>query len=150
MTAIFAFYVGKGRFADRIIRTISRHPTSHVEILLDDQLRPKNRVIGASKRDDDQVRAKWIEWKPENWVFIKVPGIDADLIQARAISQLGENYDEIGAILSVTRFARQGDGWFCSSLAGWLYGLHEWFKQTPGDIALDLLDRGGVVIQIPE
>ena len=143
--ALYAFYRAEGDWRDRLVRNRTWSPYSHTELLLTRPLGGAAWCISASKRDDAQVRAKLIKFKPGHWDFIDVPGIDPDEAWERAAAHLGEPYDTLGAILTVTPWARARPGlWFCSELMGLSARLHEPYRHHPGSLAAAFLtQRGG-------
>jgi hypothetical protein len=137
MTLYVAAYKGTGTLTDKLIRAALsvRHgvkvPYSHVELLADKPVQTNNglkdsiqRCIGASKRDNYRVRAKPIYFKGGNWDFVELihdPDLD---VWAEAETLLGREYDQLGAILCVTPFARLHlDKEWCS---GMIADLCDW------------------------
>lgn len=111
----FAFYRAPGTLRDRAIRLTSWSRYSHVEFVLDGPLPRGHAVcVSASKRDGNKVRSKVFHMDPTHWDFIEVPG-DYTAARRFALSQVGQPYNTIGAVLSVTPFEAQvGKGWWCS------------------------------------
>ena len=115
---IFAFYVAKGGWRDKLIRWATSSRYSHVEIVTDAQLKPENWAIAASKRDGNRVREKLIKWTPEHWEFWHLPTDQAEQIIDRAVKHEGAPYDALGALLAVTPLnLHSSRGWFCFELA---------------------------------
>lgn len=142
--AIYALYRAPGDWQDKLIRAFTGSPYSHVELL---HTRPSGGeawCISASKRDGSRVRHKMIQFKEGHWDFVTVPDLDPDVAWERAAVHLGSPYDTIGAILTVTPWARPRDGqWFCSELMGLSAGLSNPHTLTPGRLAISLLRMGG-------
>lgn len=134
--ALFAFYCAQGDWRDEVIRRVTGSPYSHAELL---QAAPINRTalcISASKRDGAKVRTKVIAFKPGHWDFISVPHLCASQCWTRAAQHIGEPYDTIGAVLTVTPIVTSRRGkWFCSELLGDAVGIQKPHTLTPGQLA---------------
>lgn len=145
---IFAFYVAPGRWQDRLIRWATRSPYSHVEYVLDDHLDASNACVSASKRDGSRVRQRQITWKPGHWRFVLTHG-DSDDIRDRLLAEDGKNYDTLGAVLSITPFARARRGrWWCSQLMAHGLRLPDAERATPAALWTALNARGATDIGV--
>jgi len=143
--AIYAFYRAPGDWRDQVIRAATGSPYSHAELLHTRPSGGEALCISASKRDGGAVRRKMIRFKPGHWDFINVTSINIDAAWSRAAAHLGEPYDTLGAILTVTPWARERPGrWFCSEILGLSAGLHAPYRHHPGSLAAAFLtDMGG-------
>lgn len=147
--ATFAFYRAHGDWQDRIVRTVTRSPYSHAELLGGPLLDRKARCVSASRRDGNKVRVKCIMFQPGHWDFLTVP-IDGRECWRRAIRHVGAPYDVIGAVLTVTPIATNRRGlWFCSELLGHAADIPQPHTLTPGDLAIRLIDMGGTRLRQP-
>jgi len=135
-----AFYYGQGTAVDRLIRTATRSPFSHVELVADflmvtDHIRCETRAISSSSRDSG-VRIKPIVFCHDKWVVLPLLGWQPDDAWQRAASQLGKPYDYAGILMNFTVPLRRHlrGSWFCSELCGHALGLHEPQTLSPGDL----------------
>ncbi|MCA1776039.1 MAG: hypothetical protein LC676_10645 [Loktanella sp.] len=134
--AIFALYCAPGDWRDAVIRTVTRSRYSHVEMLRAPPSLGEALCISASKRDGNRVREAVIRFKPDHWEFLRADWLDPEEAYARAAEHIGAPYDAIGAVLTVTPFARHRSGrWFCSELLGYAAGLTDPHLLTPGRLA---------------
>jgi hypothetical protein len=141
---IFALYRASGRWQDAAIRAATGSPYSHVELLFGPVVDGAAACISASKRDGNQVRVKPIRFKPGHWDFLDVPALDPAATWARAHAHLGAPYDFLGAVLTITPWARaSANRWFCSQLLGHAAGLSDPHVLTPGLLASRLVGLGG-------
>lgn len=113
----FAFYRAPGGLKDRLIRFASGSRHSHVEYVLSHDQHTML-CVSASKRDGNKVRRAVIPIRQNHWDFVTVGG-DASAGAFHAIRRIGERYNNIGAVLSVTPIkADLGRGVHCSALMG--------------------------------
>lgn len=132
-----AFYRGRGRISDHVIRAATRSPFSHVELIRQDE-RPRRgetvRCISASLRDGG-VRIKDITLDAGKWDVYAVPWAPEDA-WARAEAQLGEPYElwtmMFSQLLNLRRNRR--GSWHCSELVGHALGLSMPHAKSPGDL----------------
>lgn len=117
----FAFYKGRGRFLDRLIRFVTAGPYSHVEVLISPMKSGSALAFSASMRDGG-VRQKHIQFKAGHWDFITLHR-PVDL--APVLACQGAKYDWIGAVLSILpwRIWAHPSRWFCSELCAVIVGL---------------------------
>jgi len=137
---ILAFYYGHGTPVDRLIRTATRSPFSHVELVADCLPPPdatwwECRAISSSARDGG-VREKTIVCGLDKWVFLPLTGWQPADAWQRAAAQIGKPYDYAGIVMNFTVPLRRHlrDSWFCSELSGNALGLHAPHTMSPGDL----------------
>lgn len=132
-----AFYRGRGRLMDKVIRFASRAPYSHVEMIRQDQ-RPKDgdvvTCISSSGRDGG-VRIKEIQLKPGKWSVYEVPWARAETWD-RAEVHLGKPYELWMMVWSqLFKFHRTDrHKWFCSELIAHALGLSMPHGKSPSDL----------------
>lgn len=132
-----AFYRGKGRVMDWVIRKASRAPYSHVE-LIRQETRPRDgeivTCVSASARDGG-VRIKDIELKPGKWKVYEVPWAHPASWD-RAEVHLGKPYELWMMVWSqLIKFNRTNrDKWFCSELVAHALGLAMPHAKSPSDL----------------
>ncbi len=143
MKQYLAFYRGKGRWDDHIVRAATRSQFSHVELVLPDPgFNPDKdvcigQILSASGRDGG-VREKTVCFAKENWTFKEVSDWAHPYAYARAQRHIGAPYDWVGIAFNfVIPIRRQNShAWFCSELCGWALGLSEAWTLSPGDLSL--------------
>jgi hypothetical protein len=123
-----AFYKGKGRFFDKLIRLWTRGPYSHCELVFSD-----GQWFSASPREK-VARFKRIEPKPGHWDFVDLPmaaELEALIRQWCEGKAEGRKYDWLGIICTqIMPFGWQDKGrWFCSEVC--LSAL-QWVGLFPG------------------
>lgn len=133
-----AFYKGRGRWDDRLIRWATRSRFSHVELLRVNAPPADGdaaRAVSASGRDGG-VRCKTITFRKSNWEFLPVPWVDASEAHARAVQEFLKDYDYKGILLSqVLAISRQDPSrWFCSELCAYALGLPMPHTYSPGQL----------------
>lgn len=129
---ILAFYKGRGDWRDWVIRTVTRSPYSHVEILHHAPHMDEAVCTSASKRDGDMVRTKVVLFKEGHWDFVPVSTQTGKALD-RIRPANGLPYDTIGALIAPLRLPVSLPGrWFCSELAAHAVGLSSPHKYTPG------------------
>ncbi len=130
-----AFYKGTGHLDDRIIRTVTRSPFSHVELVRMRPTWPLREAISASGRDGG-VRIKPISFRADQWQFLHLMDWVAEDAWVRAEAHLGASYDYRGILLSQALPLRRhaADKWFCSELCAHALGLREPHRLAPGDL----------------
>lgn len=141
-----AFYRGKGRVSDRIVRFATRSPFSHVELIRQDE-RPRRgetvRCISASGRDGG-VRIKDIRLEAPKWDVYAVPWAPGDAWD-RAEAHLGAPYELWSMVISqffnFRRHSRRR--WFCSELVAHALGLSMPHAMAPGDLLRAVHDHSG-------
>ena len=146
MSPYLAFYKGQGGWIDAAIRTATRSPYSHVELVRRHWVRVPGGVARfggwASSWRDGGVRAKMIEVTPGHWDFVEVPWAD----QAEAVCfikpLIGARYDLAGILGSqILGLRRQHRGrWFCSELVAAALGLSQPEALSPGGLFDRVID----------
>jgi hypothetical protein len=118
----FAFYKGRGRFLDRLIRLVTGGKYSHCEVLLTPLDRANCALAFSASMRDGGVREKHIQFKDGHWDFITLHR-PVDLNPVLACR--GAQYDWIGAVLSVLpwRIWQHPSKWFCSEICAVIVGL---------------------------
>ncbi|QFS83972.1 hypothetical protein [Roseivivax sp. THAF197b] len=135
MTVRVLFYVAPGDWRDRAIRSATGSIYSHCEMVAPEERGHVVEVIGASKRDGNQVRMTRIDLSRGRWHQLEYPGDEIAAFQ-RVSGLLGQPYDTLGALLSATRWARSRPGrWFCSELVAHALGFREPHEFSPGMLA---------------
>lgn len=127
-----AFYVGKGRLWDKVVRLATRSRYSHVELVL-----PGGLWVSSSPRDGG-VRAKRINPKPGHWEFVVIPAhISASIMARMGTVPFGARYDWLGAFCTVLCpfRAEKRRRWFCSELVATLIGAPRPWRMTPKRLA---------------
>lgn len=158
MTLALAFYRGRGRLADRVIRAITRSPYSHVELTAWPGAWPVDitqPALSASGRDGG-VRREAITFAPDRWDMLPLlPWVPADA-WPRAAEHIGAGYDWGGILMTfAVPLRRQNPGrWFCSELCAHALGLPDPHTYAPGDLyhwvrALNAAWRRGRYFQPP-
>jgi hypothetical protein len=128
-----AFYKGTASgisgIYDRGIRWWTRSAYSHVELVL-----PDGRAASSSYRDGG-VRYKHIDFNPEKWDLVALPG----QLVAGAIDWFdrheGDAYDLMGDLHFVLSPIADSEGtWFCSEAVGAALGLPDPARFDPGTL----------------
>jgi hypothetical protein len=136
MTSGLAFYHGPGDWIDAAIRTMTRSPFSHVELVV--KLCPNAgepmQAIGASWRDRG-VRQKRIKFDLERWTLLETPWAPQDAAEY-AFRKIGASYDLSGILFSQVFALRRQDArrWFCSELCASALGLGAPETFSPGSL----------------
>ena len=107
-----AFYTGRGKILDRIIRKWTKSKYSHVELIIN------NISYSASSRDGG-VRKKFINYEAENWLIFDLKNIfDINLALKFLNQNLGQKYDLRCIIFSqiFNLDKHNKDKYFCSEL----------------------------------
>lgn len=130
---ILAFYKGKGRFFDRLIRWWTRGPFSHVEVVLDINHATMSALCLSASPREGTVREKVITLSPEKWDLLIVPWGSVDYARSQTGNAMGQRYDWFGIIFSqILPTARHHRGkWFCSELCAKALGLCEPHRYSP-------------------
>ena len=148
---IFALYRAPGDWRDALIRRATRSPYSHAEMLSARLVDGRALCISASKRDGNRVRVKEIAIKPGHWDFVALSWLDPGRAWGRAAAHIDAPYDTLGALLTVTPWARPSVGlWFCSELLGHAAGLSDPHLLTPGRLAVRLIGLEGKRLQVKD
>lgn len=109
-----AFYIGKGKFSDEVIRWWTKSRYSHVELILDG-------LLFSADAWENRVRFT-NSYNPLNWEIIDLGGLtDKQFsdISNFCNSQLGKKYDWLGVFGFVFPFIKQNSKkWFCSEICG--------------------------------
>lgn len=141
MSVWLAFYRGKGRFSDRLIRWAGQSEFSHVELTFDAPPVPDQPAhmtsLSASGRDGG-VRRKLIAFDPERWVFVPVPWACTGRALSFVNARMGQPYDWAGLLFAQVFHLRRAarDRWFCSELVAAALGLPQPQTLSPGDLYL--------------
>ena len=107
-----AFYTGRGKILDRVIRKWTKSKYSHVELIIN------NISYSASSRDGG-VRKKTINYEAENWRIFDLKNIfDINLALKFLNQNLGQKYDHKGIFLSqvINLDKHNKNKYFCSEL----------------------------------
>jgi hypothetical protein len=129
MTFRIAFYKGKGRLFDNLIRWWERGPYSHCELVFSDG-------ATASSTVKNGVRITRRVMHENDWDFIELP---AHLeIRARQwfTEHEGKAYDYLGDIRFIFDFlSASRDKWFCSRACADALGIKEAWRYGPNTLA---------------
>ncbi len=139
-----AFYRGSGRFADWLVRAVTRSAFSHVELIRAER-RPRLgdtvTCLGSSGRDGG-VRLKEIRLHPERWRIYDVCWAPEGTWE-RAMAEVGRPY-ELWALVTTQflnlRRSRRG-AWFCSELVAHALRLDMPHAYSPGDLLRAIRDH---------
>ena len=139
-----AFYRGRGKVSDVIVRAATRSPFSHCELIRSDT-RPRRgdtvTCLSASGRDNG-VRIKEITLEDGKWDIYDVPWAREDAWD-RAAEKLGQPYELWSMVLSqLFNFRRNSRGrWYCSELIAYALGLSMPHAKSPGDLLRAIRDH---------
>ena len=107
-----AFYTGRGKILDRLIRKWTKSKYSHVELII-------NNISYSASPRDGWVRKKIIEYEAENWLIFDLKNIFDINIALKFLNQnLGQKYDLRGIIFSqvFNLELHNKNKYFCSEL----------------------------------
>jgi len=109
-----AFYKGKGRFFDKVIRWWTSGKYSHCELVF------ANGTYFSADAWENKVRFEKLYPNPGNWDFVELELTPKEevLVLAWCDSQTGKGYDYTGIILSqfIPLHIEDPAKWFCSEL----------------------------------
>lgn len=112
--AQMAFYKGKGRFFDKVVRWWTGGKYSHCELVF------SNDTYFSADAWENEVRFKRMFPNPENWDFVALNLTQKEELVVRAWcdSQEGKRYDYTGILLSqvMPLHIEDPNRWFCSEL----------------------------------
>lgn len=129
-----AFYKGTrpgiSGLYNRIVRWWTRSEYSHCELVF------SGGFSGSASFIDGGVRLKVIDFDPEKWDVIELPGdLEADAF-IWFLDHRGANYDLLGNIhFIVSRVANSEKRWFCSEAIGAALGMTEAWRFDPASLA---------------
>lgn len=127
-----AFYKGTrpgiAGLYNRLVRWWRKGPYSHVELVFSDG------ISASSSFEDGGVRFKQIDFDPDNWDLIELPGYDEPAARAWFEQHEGEPYDVLGNIGFLWR-PISGMRWmqFCSEAFLSALGFHDTWRFCPND-----------------
>ncbi|WP_179378436.1 hypothetical protein [Jannaschia marina] len=139
-----AFYRGRGRMMDKVVRFATRSPFSHVELIRQEE-RPKRgdtvTCLSSSARDGG-VRIKDIELKDGKWDIYEVPWAHPSTWD-RAARHLGKPYELWPMVISqLFNFRRHSrEQWYCSELIAYALNLSMPHAKSPGDLLRAIRDN---------
>jgi hypothetical protein len=128
-----AFYKGHKRFFDRFIQWWTKSPYSHTEVILEEYVDGKA-LCGSASFLDGGVRVKLITFKPDNWDFVIVPGVDKAYVKAWYDKNLGKKYDLIGLLGVVSPVRQHGNKYWCSEANAASLGIEESWRYAPSHL----------------
>lgn len=111
------------------VRFMTKSIYSHCEIIFSDGM------SASSSFSDGGVRFKEIEYEPDRWDIIDMPGIDEAFAREWFVQHEGIKYDVIGNLHFV--FAPIGNctnGWFCSEAVAASLGITSPWRFDPGTL----------------
>jgi len=139
MSIHLAFYKGKGKLIDRVIRFGTRSIYSHVEIVFN--YGSKEQFCISSSPRDKGVRMKNIHLKKDNWDIISVlyNPIVSELL---FVKSKGNGYDFLGIFFSqiLNLQIHSKKRWFCSEYAAAFLNVINPERYSPGDLK-DFVDQ---------
>jgi len=144
MRTYLLWYKGGDRLTDRLIRRFDGGNYSHVEIAIRGVDGKSWRVISASKRDNHQVRVRTLTPNPDHWDLMV---LDEDFPMEpflKAATKLGQSYDTLGAVLSITPLGRKRnktDSTHCSALVGYALGIPEYWRLSVRELEYEIQHR---------
>lgn len=119
------FYRGTG-FTAWLVRTASRKPWAHVEIVI--------HGVAFVLHAGTKCVQRYEVTRPKPEATVSIPHVDG--AWERAVEAVGSPYDYLGAIRSGTPFGREHPKkWFCSELAAHALNLKDAHTRSPGDLA---------------
>ena len=139
-----AFYEGKGKLLNAIIRAVTRSRYSHCELVRADWPPREGETLTCLSASawDGGIREKEITFDPGKWTFVPVPWAPSDAWD-RAVEKRPAPYDYPGLVLShflnLRIHARRR--WFCSELCAHAVGLRRPARFAPGDLYEELIER---------
>lgn len=107
-----AFYTGKGKISDRLVRSWTKSRFSHVELII-------NSISYSSSPRDGGVRKKNIKYEAENWRIFDLKNIFDIKVALKFLNEnLGQKYDHKGIFLSqvINLDKHNKNKYFCSEL----------------------------------
>jgi len=114
---------------NRLVRWWDRGPHSHCELQFSDG------VSASSSFEDDGVRFKQIDFNPDHWDFIELPGHLEPAARAWFVAHEGEKYDLMGNVRFAFDFipddAKRS---FCSEALGAALGILEPWRHGPNGL----------------
>lgn len=144
--------VAAARFADWVIRTITRSPHSHCEIAVVDEVNqypphitcadntpaPTVYACYSSSFRDGGVRRKLMPLPPEKWDFIELPENAAAAAQELYGYTVTKGYDIIGMLAVLFCNIHSKSRWFCSEWCAQALGLPDPHNYTPAGLAREV------------
>lgn len=122
-----AFYKGKGKFIDKLIRWATGSMISHSAIVM------RGVCFEADAWKGKVVKRPW-EYNPANWELVTCTVTNPDEIWKFCVSTVGDRYDYLGAVGVVFPHRPQvSRKWYCSEHVATALGFQQ-TAVTPGDL----------------
>jgi hypothetical protein len=114
---------------NRGIQAWTDSPYSHVELIFSDGL------AASSSFMDHGVRFKYIDFAPERWDFVPLPGFEERDARAWFEEHRGEGYDLLGnGHFVFAPITGNSERWFCSEACAAALGLPEPWRYDPATL----------------
>lgn len=129
---------------NRLVRWWTRSPYSHVELVFFDGGPGAVSQTASSSYMDGGVRFKWIEFDPDRWDFVDLPGQLAEPARAWFDAHEGDRYDLLGNVhFIVSAVGDDKRKWFCSEAVAAALGMPDPARFDPGTLyaALSFLNE---------
>lgn len=122
-----AFYKGKTRLFNKLVRWWTRGPYSHVEIVFSDGLSYSSSYI------DGGVRSKRIRFDERLWDFVQLDDqLDESTIRMRAEKMIGSGFDVMGLFgFIMRRVSHSKNRLFCSEFVMRCLGYSDPWRFDP-------------------
>jgi len=133
-----AFYKGRSRLFDRLVRWWTRSPYSHVELVLSVSEDGMAECASSSFLDGG-VRVRWMRLDGSRWDVVELPGFDADAARVWFAEHLGEGYDVLGLLGFVWPVRHRRRRWFCSEAIVEALGAPDSWRYSPALLASAVL-----------
>lgn len=131
-----AFYKGKGKLLDKVIRWWTKSRYSHVAII------SEGTCFEADAWKGWVIVRSWDKWyNPENWDLVDVEVVDIGRVWHFLLGQRGKRYDYPGVLGFLLPWRPQIQGWwYCSEHAATALGYAD-TKLSPGDLAEKVMGK---------
>lgn len=117
----------------RAVQVVDRGRYSHCELIFSDGMSASASYI------DKGVRLKRIDYNPEHWDIVDLPGFDEAAARLWFAERDGEGYDLWGNLRFIFGWVREDDGrWFCSEALMAALGFAEPWRFGPNGAAAAL------------
>lgn len=122
-----AFYVGKGKLIDKLIRWVTKSKFSHVALVV------RGLCVEADAWNAHVIVRPWA-YNTADWELVKYPVSDVNKVWKFCTTTAGNRYDYLGALGWVFPFKPQiSQWWFCSEHVATALGLAK-TSVSPGEL----------------
>jgi hypothetical protein len=97
---------------------------------------------------DGGVRFKIIEFDPEHWDIVDIPGVDEAKVRSWFNQHLGDKYDVRGLAAVLTPIPQNKYKWFCNEAIGAAMGITDPWRFSPNSFASLCEAMGGEWIEV--